>query len=274
VLSQFEFLPSVFIGQYLPIDSILHRLDPRARMIATIALVMAFTFSTRLEGIALGILAIMIALRVGKIPHRYVIRGLSTPLPFLLILAVLQVFINPHHPGPPVLISFWLFHISLADLLTGVILLFRFTGLILTFSLASYTLSTSEMTQGLNALLLPLARLKLPVQDVVMMVQVTLRFLPLLALTAERIAKAQASRGADWDAKGGNLAARVRQILPIIVPLFMSSLHRAEAMALAMDARAYGSSPARTSFVEFKFQPRDGLLIALAGLVTASILFV
>ena len=272
-MSQFEFLPSVTIGQYLPVDSFLHRLDPRARLTAYFVLVMAFTFSLHIEGIFLGILMIMLALRVGHISHRYVLRGLSTPLPFLAILAVLQVFINPHHPGSPVLLSFWIIHITLSDLLAGVILLVRFTGLILTFSLASYTLSTSEMTQGLNALFAPLARIKLPVQDLVMMVQVTLRFLPLLAQTAERIAKAQASRGADWDSQGGNLLKRVRQVLPVIVPLFMSSLHRAEAMALAMDARAYGSAPERTSFVQFKFQPRDGLVIALAGLVAIAILF-
>jgi energy-coupling factor transport system permease protein len=273
-VSDFEFLPSVTIGQYLPVDSILHRIDPRARLIAYFFIIMGFTFSKQLVGILIGIIAILIALRAGKISFSYVIRGLITPLPFLLILALLQVFINPHQPGSPVVISFRQVSVSQADLLAGVLLLARFTGLILTFSLVTFTLSTSEMTQGLNSLMAPLARLNFPVQDFVMMVQVTLRYLPLLAQTTERIAKAQASRGADWDPKGLNLLARVRQILPVIVPLFISSLQRSEAMALAMDARAYGSSRARTSFVQFKFQPRDGLVIALAGLVTLIILFI
>jgi energy-coupling factor transport system permease protein len=210
-------------------------------------------------------------MRLGRIPLRYALRGVMTPLPFLAILAVLQVFFNPHLPGSPVVIAVGQVVVTLADLAIGARLLARFFALILGLGLASFTLSTSEMTSGLNSLLAPLARLKLPVQDFVMMVQVTLRFLPLLAQTAERIAKAQASRGADWDARG-NLLARVRQILPMIVPLFLISLHRAENMALAMDARAYGSAAVRTSLTQFQFTWKDGLALALAGAAALAVL--
>jgi energy-coupling factor transport system permease protein len=270
--SQFEFLRTIPVGQYLPLDSVLHRIDPRARLMGYLLLLGSLTVTQRLEGILLGLVLILAGMVLGRIPLRYALRGLLTPLPFLLILAVLQVFFNPHLPGSPVVIAVGKVVISLADLGIGARLLVRFFALILGLGLASFTLSTSEISSGLNSLLTPLARLKLPVQDFVMMVQVTLRFLPLLAQTAERIAKAQASRGADWNAKG-NLFARVRQILPVIVPLFLISLHRAENMALAMDARAYGSAVVRTSLAQFRFRWKDGLALAATAAAALGVLF-
>ncbi len=269
---QFEFLRSIPVGQYLPLDSFLHRVDPRARIVSYLLLLGAITVAPRLEGILLGLVLILAGMRLGRIPLRYALRSTLTPLPVLLILALLQVFFNTHSSPSPLLLAIGSLHITLADLEAGARLLVRFFALILGLGLASFTLSTSEMTQGLNVLLAPLARLKLPVQDFVMMVQVTLRFLPLLAQTAERIAKAQASRGADWDAKG-NLLARVRQVIPVIVPLFLASLHRAENMALAMDARAYGSAEVRSSLVELHFKPTDGLALAVCAAISLAVLF-
>jgi len=272
-MNQFEFLRSIPIGQYLPIDSWLHRLDPRARLLGFLLLIAAITIAPRLEGIGLGLLLMLLILRLARIPFRYALRGLVAPLPFLVILAVLQIFFNQQAPGSPVLFVVGPVSITLFDLQAGAKLLLRFFALILGLSLASYTSSTSEMTQGLNLLLAPLARLRLPVQDFVMMVQITLRYLPLLAQSAERIAKAQASRGADWDARGG-LLARVRQTIPLIVPLFLSSLHKAENMALAMDARAYGSAAARSSIAEFRFTRRDGFVIGAALILSVLIIVV
>jgi energy-coupling factor transport system permease protein len=213
----------------------------------------------------------LVILRIAQIPFRYALRGLLTPLPFLVVLALLQVFFNPHLPGSPVLLAYGPLVISVYDISVGAKLLLRFFGLVLGLSLASFTLSTSEMTQGLNLLLAPLARLRLPVQDFVMMVQITLRYLPLLAQAAERIAKAQASRGADWEARGG-LVSRVRQTIPIIVPLFLASLRRAENMALAMDARAYGSAMVRSSIAEFHFTTKDGIVLAVAAALAVMII--
>ncbi len=273
-MSQFEFLRSVPFGQYLPVDSWLHRIDPRARIVAFSLLILALTFSRQVTGLLIGVAVVLIGLNVGKIPLRYALRGLLSPLPFLLILAVLQVFLNPSLPEEVVLLMVGPVRITPSDLMAGLILLVRFTGLILAIGLATYTLSTSEMTQGLNSLFRPLTGIGIQAQDLVMMVQVTLRFLPMLAQTAERIAKAQASRGADWDSRARNLLARVRQVVPVIVPLFLASLHRAENMALAMDARAYGSSPERTSLVELHFGWQDGMLIGAAAISGALILLI
>ena len=143
--------------------------------------------------------------------------------------------------------------------LEGIILLLRFASLVLWLSLSSFTLSISELLLGLHLLLRPLGRLGLPVEDLVLIVEVTLRFIPFLTQSAERIVKAQASRGAAWGKGSGDLLQRVRQALPMIVPLFLNSLRRAENMALAMDARGYGGSAARTSMYELHFRFVDWL---------------
>jgi energy-coupling factor transport system permease protein len=279
-VNQFEFLRGVPVGQYIPVDSPFHRIDPRARLLGFTFVLLALTLTPRLGGILFGLVMILAGLWIGRIPYRFALGGVFAPLPFLLVLVLLQIFFNAGDLNSAV----WLrlgpwgtigpLEITQSDLEAGLRLLLRFFALISGLGLMSFTLSTSEMTSGLNALLAPLARLKIPAQDLATMVQITLRFLPLLAQSAERIAKAQASRGADWDARPGNLIARTRQIIPVIVPLFLSSLRKAENMALAMDARAYGSVDKRTSMVEFRFAVRDGLVIAAAVLISAAVLWI
>lgn len=272
-MNRFEFLPSVTIGTYLPVDSILHRLDPRARMVGYFLLVAALVAAPRLSGLAIGLVITLALLWVGRIPLRYALRGLITPLPFLFALAVLQVFFNSAQDSGPVLLQIGTLQITPVDFLAALLLLTRFSALVLALSLSSFTLSTGELTQGLNVMLAGPARIGLPAQDLAMIVQVTLRYLPLLAQAAERIAKAQAARGADWDARPGNLLARVRQTIPIIVPLFVGSLRRAESMALAMDARAYGSAPQRTSLVQLDFSPRDAAFVLAALLLAVGVIW-
>jgi energy-coupling factor transport system permease protein len=171
------------------------------------------------------------------------------------------------------LLRLWSLVISTNDLAAGISLILRFSTYITVIGLATSTLSASEITRGSEAMLRPLAVLRFPVHDFVMVVQVTLRFFPLLAQTAERIAKAQASRGADWRVTG-NLLNRARQIIPMIIPLFVTSLRRAEHMALAMDARGYGSQPTRTSMVELHFRLRDGLLLLGITALAVGLFFV
>jgi energy-coupling factor transport system permease protein len=202
-MSRYEFLRNVTIGQYLPTGSVLHQLDPRARLVGLFLLVGAVTLTTSLPGLGIAIAAALLGMVVGRIPARYALRGLLPPLPFLLILAVLQVLFNAGKDSTP-LLNLWGLVISGNDILLGVMLILRFFALILVLSLTTFITSTSELTNGLQALLAPLGRLGLPVHDFVLVVQVTLRFIPLLAQSAERIAKAQAARGVEWGVgKGG-----------------------------------------------------------------------
>ncbi len=271
-MSEFEYLRYVQLGLYLPTGSWIHRLDPRARMIAAFCLLAGITAAAHLEGLALGLAIVLLLLAAGKIPLRYALRSLIPPLPFLLILVALQIFFPPHGNSGEVLVHFWRIWITTAGVAAGLALLLRFSGLVLALSLASFCLSTSELIRGMESLLRPLARIGLPTQDLVMMVQVMLRFLPFLAQSAERIAKAQASRGASWGTRSGGPISRVRQAFPLLVPLFLNGLRRAEALALAMEARGYGNRAQHTSMLELHFRVRDGLAIVGGLLLGAAII--
>lgn len=273
-MNNFEFLRLVNIGQYLPLDSLLHRRDPRAMLVVYFLLLAGSTFSKSVIGLFLALTLVLILFAIGRIPIRFALRGLLPPLPFLLILAILQVFISIHPPEAQPLFQWKFVTIYASGLLAAGKLLPRFMVLILELSLASFTLSTSEMIHGTGSLLKPLTYLRVPVHDLVMVIQVTFRFIPFLAQATERIAKAQASRGAEWGTRKGGLLARTRQLIPLIVPLFMTSLQRAETMALAMDARAYGSKPQRGSMVVLTFDWRDAVAVLLAAATCAAILMI
>jgi energy-coupling factor transport system permease protein len=266
-MEQFEFLRNVTIGQFIAGDSIIHKMDPRARILGYLFLLAGITFTTRWIGLLFSVLMIILLMALSRVSIRHALRGLLPPLPFLMIIAVLQVIFNSTAPDAPLVLQFWIVRITTADLLAGAMLLVRFTGLVLGLSQVSFTLSANELIHGLASLLKPLAKLHLPVYDLIMVIQVTLRFLPLLARTTEQIAKAQASRGVDWDQHIFSLFGRIRQVVPILVPMFLTTLQRAEKMALAMDARGYGVADQRTSSVQLHFKLSDGLfVIALLGI--------
>jgi energy-coupling factor transport system permease protein len=154
----------------------------------------------------------------------------------------------------------------------GMIIL-RFVSLILVISLASHTLSTSDIIYGLQKLLRPLTWLKIPSEDFIMVVQITLRFLPLLGQATEQIAKAQAARGAAWGVKNQNLKQRIKLIIPVIVPMFLTSLQKSETMAMAMDSRGYGTNLRRGSYRQLAFKKQDGVLVLAAFIISIVILF-
>ena len=270
-MNNFEFMQRMTFGQYLPTGSPLHRLDARARIVIFAAFLAAVTVVKGVPGLVLSLLLACIGLLLARIPLGYALKGLLPPLPFLVILAVIQVLMRSRGTEAA-LFQFWVLRVTAQGLLEGSILLLRFASLVLWLSLSSFTLSISELILGLNLLLRPLRRLGLPVDDIVLMVQVTVRFIPFLTQSAERIVKAQASRGAAWGKGSGGLLKRVRQALPMIVPLFLNSLRRAENLALAMDARGYGGSAVRTAMHELKFRFVDWL--AVGGSMLLAVLIV
>lgn len=270
--NEFEFLRAMPFGPYLPVDSPLNRLDPRTRILLVLLFITALIAARHPLGLLIGLAAALVGWRVARLPLGPLLRGWRTAGPFLLILALIQVLIAPDR-GEPALFLIGPLAISLGDLLAGLSLLLRFTALIAVLGMASSTISESELTRGLESLLRPLTALRIPIYDFVTVIQVAMRYVPLLAQTAERIAKAQASRGADWSPTGWNIIHRARQITPLIVPLFVASLRRAENMALAMDARGYGSTPARTSMIQLQYHRSDAVALLLAVvLVTVIIL--
>ena len=272
-MNEFDFLSRMPLGQYVPTGSILHRLDPRTKIVLFVALIIVLSFSKSLVGLAIGTAFVIALTLLSKVNLKFALKSLKASFWFLMIFAVLQVFFFSSSKDPNVLFSFWRLRVSLNGLAAGGILLLRFAALILCLTLASFCISTSEMTQGMQRLLSPLNYLKIRTMDLVMVLQITLRFVPLLAQTAERIAKAQASRGAEWGTQQAGLMNKIKQIIPLVVPLFTISLRRAENLALAMDARAYGYLQKRTSLLETRFTGKDLAAIIIGGLVCAAILF-
>ena len=268
-MSEFEYLRNVPFGQVVPGDSPVHRLDPRARITLFILLLAAALFTPRPLGLGLALALLLAGVRLARLPLGYTLRALFAPLPFILLLAVLQVFFNGLQDSGPILLNLNVILITPPDLVAGGMLLLRFTTIVIGITFAGQVMSISELAHGLEGIFAPLERLRLPVHDGVMVVIIALRFLPFLAMSAERIAKAQASRGAQWTRVGGSLLRRVRASLTLLVPIFVTSLRRAETMALAMDARGYASRARPTSLVEMRFTPRDGLAVAAAFALSA-----
>jgi energy-coupling factor transport system permease protein len=271
-MADFEYLQNIPFGQYIATRSPVRKLDARIRVTGFVLLLLAITFSPHLTGLGIAFGFILILLVLLHLPLRYVLRSLLAPLPFLLLLAILQLFFH-QTVEPIVLFKIGSLKITQQAALSAVTLLVRFTDMILLINTASASLSTSEGIQATSNLLSPLTRLGFPSHVLVMVLQVTIHYFPLLAVSAENIAKAQASRGAPIGRGRGNVFQRARQMLPLIVPLFTSSLQKAENLALAMEARAYGVFKERTSLVEFNFHWYDWIaLIFVLGLGTAIIL--
>lgn len=272
-MNDFDFMRNLPFGLYMSLDTPLEQIDCRARIISFTLILAALTLTRNLAGLIFGLVVILIGLIILRFPMRFTLRGLLSPLPFLIILAVLQVFINTGADEGLRLFQIWGDLITTSDLITGLILLLRFIALILGLTVASQTLSTSEITHGMESLLSPLKVFRFPVHDLVVVIQVSMRFIPLLLQVAERIAKAQASRGAAWQQRKGGLLSRIRLIIPLILPLFLTSLRRAENMALAMDARGYGTQNQRSSLIKYDFGWKDLIACLISAGISVGILF-
>jgi energy-coupling factor transport system permease protein len=271
-VNEFEFMRDLPVGQYVPGDSVLYRLDPRTRILATIAFLMVLTFVPNTAGLLVGLAAGIAGWGLARMVPTPAMNGWRAAIPFLLILALLQIVFQFRPESGAILYQNRWMVVSTGDLWAGVNLILRFSAYIFILGLSSAVLSASQITRGLDALLRPLAEIGFPVHDLVMVVQVTLRFFPLLAQTAERIAKAQASRGADWSMRGGPIQ-RARRMAPMLVPLFVTSLRRAENLALAMDARAYGSGTPRTSMTVLQFRRADFFALLVVTVIIALMIF-
>ena len=272
-MSEFEYLRHISIGQYLPLATFVHKTDPRAKLLAYTVLIIALSLSGSLFGLLIG-LALTTALLVSShTPLSYALRGWLTALPFLLILAVLQVFLNRMQTQSGALFTIFGVGIHSEGLLAGFKLLLRFTALYGLLTVATATLSTLETIHALEMLLKPLRGLGINPAPLAMMVQIMLRFIPFLALSAEKIAKSQASRGAQWDGKKGGLVARARRVLPLIIPLFIISLRQAETLTDAMLARGFDSRLTRTSMHTYVFGLMDAVFLLFALFSALMVLF-
>ncbi len=263
-MSEFEFLRNVTIGQYLPGDSPLHRLDPRARLVMAAVLVIGVLLDRSLLGLIGALGAVAGGLAMANISLRYAARGLRPAIPFLVLLSLWQLF-SARGDGQVLWQWRWL-TLTTAGLHAATSTALRFVVLILALSLFSFITATGELTHGVEHLLRPLQRFGFPAHELALSLLIALRFIPLLAREAERIAKAQASRGGDTGIK------RTLHLLSLIVPLFIAALRRAERLTLAMEARCYTGGAGRTHLIQLKADRRDALAVATVLALTVAML--
>ena len=245
-------LRDITLGQYYPADSVVHKLDPRVKLFATMIYIIAlFTFRGILGfAIITGMLIFMI--KISKVPFSYIVKGLKAIVVLLLITAVFNLVFTPTgteywHWGP--------FHLTSTGIMNAVLMTIRLIYLIIGTSLMTLTTTPNQLTDGLEKALSPLNRIHIPVHAIAMMMSIALRFIPILLEETDKIMKAQMARGADFE--NGSLIKRAKAMVPILVPLFVSAFRRANELAMAMEARCYHGSEGRTKMKPLKYEKRD-----------------
>ncbi|MCR5338059.1 MAG: energy-coupling factor transporter transmembrane protein EcfT [Lachnospiraceae bacterium] len=253
----------ITIGQYYQADSVLHRLDPRVKLIATIIYIISlFLYREPVPFLLAGIfLAACVIL--SKVPFFYIIRGLKTIVILMLITAVFNMFLTPGET----LVTFWKLTITKEGLKAAVYMAIRLVMLIIGSSLMTLTTTPTQLTDAMEQLMRPLQKIKVPVHEIAMMMSIALRFIPILLEETDKIMKAQMARGADFES--GNVIKRIKAMVPILVPLFISAFRRANDLAMAMEARCYQGGVGRTKMKPLKYHLRDtaSYLILIAYLV-------
>ena len=230
----------ITIGQYYQADSVIHRLDPRVKLMGTLIFVISLFLGSNiwLYLVVAAFLAIVIAL--SKIPLKFILKGLKAIVILIVISAAFNLFLTPGTP----LIKIWKLTITHEGLNTAVFMVIRLIFLIMGSSLMTLTTTPNNLTDGLEKGLGFLKYIKVPVHEIAMMMTIALRFIPTLLDETDKIMKAQQARGADFDT--GNLIQKAKSLIPILVPLFISAFRRAEELAMAMEARCYHGDEHRT----------------------------
>ena len=242
----------ITIGQYYPADSVVHRLDARVKLTAMLFYITSLFFISHFSGYLAAALFIAAVIFLSRVPVRMILRGLRVIL-FILVFAVLMnVFLTP---GERVVFSFHIIRITQEGLIIAGKMALRLTLLIMGSSLLTLTTSPIQLTDALEYLLNPLKRIKVPAHEIAMMMTIALRFIPTLAEEMEKIIKAQKARGADFDT--GGLIKKSRSLIPVLVPLFVSSFRRAYELADAMDARCYRGDVNRTKMKVMRISRLD-----------------
>ena len=266
-------LRHVSIGQYIPTGSVVHRLDPRAKLIALLVIVLAVVVATSYTANAFLLCGALALVLLARLPIRYILSSVIPALPFILILSLFQLLFYGNPSGDAhILLSWGAIRITTAAVRLVIVSLARFLDLLLLTSLLTNTTTTSALTQGLESLLRPFNVLGLPGHELALVGAIALRFVPILGEQLDSILQAQASRGVGTEATGRwNLARNTRRIATLIIPLFVDAYRRSEELTLAMRARCYHGGRGRTHLIDLHFTPADYMatVLALATLATS-----
>lgn len=260
-------LKDITIGQHFPGNSPVHRCDPRLKILLVIAYIVILFTVTNFLGLALSILLLAGLYLMARIPLKLILKSLKPIMPIVVFTAVLNLFFMGGEGEP--LVSFWAFRIYKEGVAYAIFMAVRIVALIAGTSLLTYTTSPIVLTDAIERLLRPFAKLHMPVHELAMMMTIALRFIPLLIEETEKIMNAQKARGALLDS--GTLTQRVKALVPVLIPLFISAFRRADELATAMECRCYHGGEGRTRLKTLRLTAKDWLLSAVCVAVLCCI---
>jgi energy-coupling factor transport system permease protein len=266
-----EFSRNITFGQYLNLGSPIHRLDPRTKILAVAALMFAILLTRTFGGLAVALGGAALIFAFARIPLGYTLRGMRLLFNTMLVIFVFQVLFYRASPER-MLWSWWILSFSWDGVWQGLLTLIRVVLLYYLVNTLMFTTPLMDLADGMEIMLDPLKRLRVPVNELVMTMVVALKFVPLLVAELERLIKAQTARGARFDQ--GNLLERARKLSAVLIPLFVNALNRAEVLTTAMDARCYRGGRGRTKRRVLTFRRADRLALALALLIAAGTIVV
>lgn len=253
----------ITLGQYYPVNSPLHKLDPRVKLMGTLVFIVSLFLFENFIGYIIATIFLAGIIILSKVPFSFMVRGLKAIVVLLLITVVINLFATPGE----VVWSVWKLSITKEGIHIASFMMLRLIYLIIGSSVMTLTTTPKSLTDGLEKSLSPLNKIKVPVHEIAMMMSIALSFIPILMEETDKIMKAQMARGADFES--GNVFKRVKSLVPLLVPLFVSAFRRAGDLAMAMEARCYRGGEGRTKMKPLKYKMRDfvGYMVLLVYLL-------
>lgn len=259
-------LKDITLGQYFPGNSLIHRLDPRTKLICVVLYIVALFMARGIVTYGIVLLLLVVCVKISGVGAKALLRGMKPVVMILVFTGLLNLF---YGGGGEELLSFGVIHITTGGVGRAFSMIARILLLISGTFLLTYTTSPIALTDGLELLLNPLKKLKLPVHDLAMMMSIALRFIPTLIEETDKIMSAQKARGADFES--GSVLDKARAMIPLLVPLFVSAFRRADELATAMECRCYHGGEGRTRLHQLRYAGRDYAAFAVLALVTAAV---
>ncbi|MBP3633543.1 MAG: energy-coupling factor transporter transmembrane protein EcfT [Oscillospiraceae bacterium] len=259
-------LKDITLGQFFPGDTLVHRLDPRTKLLLVVVYIIALFSAKNYVSYALVLLALISVVAISRISVKVLLKSMK-PLLFIIILTGL---LNLFYTQGEALVSFWIFTITKQGIKSAAFMVLRITMLICGTFMLTYTTSPIALTDGLEQLLKPLKRIKVPVHELSMMMCIALRFIPTLIEETDKIMSAQKARGADFET--GSLLSRAKALIPILVPLFISAFRRADELAVAMECRCYHGGDGRTRMKQLAYAAADVVAMLLGVVLLTAVI--
>ena len=260
-------IKDITLGQYFPGKSVIHRLDPRIKLLLTVMYIVMLFIAKGFSGLGMGVLFMLVSFLMSGIPIKMMLKSIKPILPIIIFTGILNLFFIT---SGDIIFEWWIIKITDGGLRTMIFMATRIVLLICGTSLLTYTTSPITLTDAIERILSPLKVIKFPAHEIAMMMTIALRFIPTLIEETDKIMSAQKARGADMET--GSIIKRAKALIPILIPLFVSAFRRAEELALAMECRCYHGGEGRTRLKQLKVSLRDYIAVAFAALFIAAII--